>query len=290
MLKKWMLVLLVMLLAGATGCNGRTEPTKDAVDTAIESFMETYAHTYVGLIDDEVVIDIYVLSGIALLQESGYDVDVQDFLTTAQVESYLAALDYSMATNAFKAMLVASIYQVDAPLALDALANYEDIDVWSYAYALIALAYSNNNPTLYQELLQKINVIREEDYRDADYAGVALMATYDAEIDKQPLFDLILGSLSEEGIVSWGEANASSTANVILGLIASGIDPKNIDYTTNDVTLIDALLQFEVNGAFKNYVNGEIDLLYATPQGFAALATYYIYRTDKNAISLFDRS
>ncbi len=56
---------------------------------------------------------------------------------------------------------------------------------------------------------------------------------------------------SEDGVVSWDNANAASTATVILGLIAQGINPEDEAYQTNGVGLVEALMSYELDGAFK---------------------------------------
>jgi hypothetical protein len=86
-------------------------------------------------------------------------------------------------------------------------------------------------------------------------------------------------ALSEDGIISWGNANAASTATIILGLVAQGIDPEDEAYQTNGVGLIEALMAYEADGSFKWKLTDENpDLMFSTPQAFSALVAYKLSR------------
>src|SRR5690606_38091787 len=86
-------------------------------------------------------------------------------------------------------------------------------------------------------------------------------------------------NLTEDGVSSWGSANSASTASVIFGLIAHAIDPRSEEYQTVGVDLIEALLTYELNGAFKWTLDQEeADMMFSTPQVFAALVAYKVYR------------
>jgi hypothetical protein len=82
-----------------------------------------------------------------------------------------------------------------------------------------------------------------------------------------------------EGIESWGSSNAASTAMVILGLVAQGIHPRSEGFTVEDVDLIEALINYYTEDGFNWLMNSEeVDLMFSTPQAFAALVAYKIYR------------
>lgn len=285
--KMWAVLLLVLMLAGATGCQTQISEQEKQVNEAIEAFLDDYVSNYLSVNGETIVIDYYVASAIYLLEQSGYDVNINDYLSDSQAQTFIDQLDYTSATNIFKALVIAKAFDIEANLAIDALEALETVDVWSYAYVLIALNMTNVNPTLKQTILADINVIRTEDYRDADFAAIALMATTNQSLDQQPFHTLINEALTKDGIFAWGQANAASTANVIIGLIALGSDPTSEDYTTEGVHLVSALFAYETEGAFANYLDDELDLAYATPQGFAALVVYKLFLKNNTAIALF---
>ena len=113
------------------------------------------------------------------------------------------------------------------------------------------------------------------------------MATRELDIDKSELFSLIDANLTDEGIMSWERVNACSNAYVILGLIATGVDPAAYG-EGGSVNLVEALLRFEKDGAFSNYEDQELDLAFATPQAFSALVAYKIFLETHQSFLLFD--
>ena len=275
--KLGLLVLSFLLLAGATGCKKEEkDPLLAKVDLAIDAFVSDQLTKFIST-DDKVVLDYYVIPAIKALEDNGYDIKLNELVDMNKVNTYYADYDYSTVGDIFKATVIRKAFNLNLDTAKIKLTEITEVDVWSYTNGLMALNITGVNNTLKQELLTKINVFTEDDYRDADYAGVALMASANSDIDKNPLYNLINTSLSKDGVVTWGEANSSSTANVILGLIANGINPTNEEYTTNGVNLVEALLLYQTDGAFKNKLNGEVDLTFATPQAFSALVAYKLF-------------
>ncbi len=97
--------------------------------------------------------------------------------------------------------------------------------------------------------------------------------------------------------VVWGETtypgteNASSISQIILGLIANGIDPTGIDYTKGTNNLISRLLEFGTETGSFDYVMGDElteDLAFSTPQAFLALVAYQVYSNTYNAVNPYD--
>ncbi len=288
MIKKLGIIILALfMLAGVTGCENKEKEEKDPlikeVDEAIADFLEIYAEDYVN----EETLDYYVISAISALEESGYDVKLTDFISKDDVKTYYENEEYDSISKIFKALLNLKAFNVDNSNVVSELNKVTEVDIYSYSYGLIALKNANINNQLREDILSKINVIREEDYRDADYAGVSLMALGNDDITKEPFYTLINDSLTKDGINAWGSPSSSSTANVILGLLSQGIDPRNEEYTTEGTNLIQALLKYEENGAFKNNIDQEIDLMFATPQGFAALVAFKMYYNNNKPFNLF---
>ena len=97
--------------------------------------------------------------------------------------------------------------------------------------------------------------------------------------------------------VIWGETtypgteNASSMSQIILGMIANGIDPTGLDYTKGTNNLISRLLEFSTETGSFDYVFGDElteDLAFSTPQAFLALVTYQVYANTYSAVNPYD--
>ncbi len=139
---------------------------------------------------------------------------------------------------------------------------------------------------------------------DFDVAGTALIALspyYSTRSDVKAAVDKFVAWASEsqasDGTLSgtWGPS-ASTTAQVILGLTAVGVDPAGDQFTKGGKTLIDQLVSYYDRGEKRLYYlhwqTGDpvMDEAYSTPQGFAALSAYKIFSDTDQAVNLFDYS
>ena len=78
----------------------------------------------------------------------------------------------------------------------------------------------------------------------------------------EELKTMMISNLSPEGVISWGNANSATTATVIIGLISElGKTHGMIYIQVEDVDLIEALLTYEHEGAFK-WMNSDDDIRY----------------------------
>jgi len=278
-MRKIFIFIILVLLAGVTGCR-QEETLDDEINDVIASFIENYADDYVN----EEKMDYYVVSALAALEE----VTLDDYVSNADVNAYLDNLEYNSINDAFIAAVISNAFNI--PLnqkVIDFLTEVDEVSPYEYVYGLIALKIAGVNLELKEELLSNINIIREEDYRDPDYAAIGLLATSNEDIDHAPLFNLIDPNLSKDGIISWGEANSATTANVIIGLIAMGYNPAGDSYITEDVNLLEALLTYEEEGGFVLHHGDDLDLQFSTPQAFAALVTYKVFVETGEAFNLF---
>lgn len=290
MFKKIIFLFLLLALAGATGCKKTEEqdPVLEAVDDTIALFLADYASSYVN--DEENVYDMYVVAAIAALEESGYGVSLSDYAADDAVQDYYSNLPYQTNGEIVKGVLVGDFFEVNYLAASNALSALEeaDVDPYSYTNVLMALKKANLNPTLQSILSAKIIDIKTEDYRDADYAGAGLMATYEEDINREALYGLFTENITATGVSAWGNPNSSSTASVILGLVAIGENPRGEAYQVEEKDLIMMLLDYEEAGAFYYKQDDEqLDLMFSTPQAFAALVAYKIYHTTQEAFCLF---
>ena len=287
-----LLFIMILTLAGVTSCvvndeQNKVNPKVEKIDEVIDVFVKDYASNYLKFENETYTIDFQVLTGLYLLEQSGYDVKVSDYISKESIKNYVDTLDYQTANQIFITSVIDKIYGLTTTKAKEALSSLETVDQWSLTYAYSALKHYGVNEALKEEIASKLTVIRPEDYRDADYAGIALCVLSDEQVDKAPLYDLISSSLTKDGISSWGTANACSTSYSIIGLIASGVDIEKEYVDEEYETLVDNLFKFVENGKFKWELAGVIDESFATPQGFLALCTYRAYLEKLEVVEIF---
>jgi len=179
-----------------------------------------------------------------------------------------------------------------------ALIEAENADnVYSAITQLIGLMMTSSTSNKIDSLVSTLTSTTPE-YMDADYAGMLLQALSFEAIENQTgvaikiedMLTYIASNISDEGMVAYGNANASSTAQVILGFVSQGLNPRGEAYTIEGVDLIEALKTFQIDEAFKyTLANNDADLAFSTPQAFAALVMYKIYRDSFSnpAVSLY---
>ncbi|MFA6628012.1 MAG: hypothetical protein WCT17_05740, partial [Bacilli bacterium] len=185
----------------------------------------------------------------------------------------------------FQALMIGQLYDYQPSTALLALDGFSSFETWNHVIGYLSLKMTNKNITLQQSTRQQMLVRSENDYRDADFAGLALMATADETIDRTLFLGLISDAVDEDGIKSgWGGANSCSTSMAILGYLAIRENPR----TVLTVDLISALLEFFEEGAARYELGEEVDLLFSTPQAFSALVAYKIYAEKSIYVNLFN--
>lgn len=287
-MRKFINILIIIITCFTmSSCNKQDEDKSLGVDKVIKTFLDQYAQTYLNKKDNEYNIDYYVVATISMLEKHDETVKITDYLSKEDALEYIDTLDYTIPTNIFKASIIDKAYHIKSNKPEIALANLNDVDQWSINYVYSALKYYQVNPELQNKILMKLTVINDDDYRDADYAGMTLCVLYGEKVDKQPLFDLIKNNVQKGGVNAWGNINSCSTAMSIIGLLAEGIDINTQYLDENDDSLITNLLRFEHNGTFSYTNNQEPDLIFATPQGFAACVCYSIYQKTNKAVVLF---
>jgi hypothetical protein len=195
-----------------------------------------------------------------------------------------------------KTVLLEVAFEQNLEMSTNQLLSYEIQNHYEALTALTLQSLLNFNS---EDMQPTISFLTSStpNYMDSDYAGMVLLAlSNSAEAEGVEAFinDMILyikDQQSENGITAWGSANSASTAVVILGLLAHNLDPRSEQFTVDGIDLIEALLTYEVDHAFKWIrTQDTIDLAFSTPQAFAALVAYKIYRDTfvKTAFDLFD--
>jgi hypothetical protein len=246
------------------------------VDDFIYDFIETHMDTYIT----DSAVDYNVLSAVYQLNMRNYiDLDVTSRYTYENISITQESFADLSVGNLMKLAIYMTIEHLDTTplkdhlLTLDVTNAYE---LTSYLQALSMLGETDQDAAL-----SLINHTLE----DPDFIGMSYTALYGYEaLDgfdtyMTSSYTYIETTLSEDGIVSWGNANASSTAQLILGLVAQGINPQDEAYQTNTIGLVEALMAYELNGGFKWMITDENpDLMFSTPQAFSALVAYKLSR------------
>lgn len=86
---------------------------------------------------------------------------------------------------------------------------------------------------------------------------------------------------SDGGFSSMNTPNCESTAQVLLAMTSVGIKQSDTHLVKNGNTVLDGVMQYYSNGAFKHVLNGKVNQ-YATDQAMYALVAYYRSLNDEN--------
>ncbi len=259
------------------------------VDRLIQLFIDNYYATYIS--DDAV--DHYTLAAIKQLDLKGYSVPE---LSAASLPSSYATMTRDKIADTFKITVLEKAYAQNLDTSKTALSGFESTNSYDAVSLLTALTMTDGSTEQIDTLISTL-LTSTPAFMDADYAGMILLALApytENSATTQTIDDMVAyiqTMLTETGVESWGNANSSSTATVILGLVAQGINPRGETYQTNDVDLIEALLGYEIDGAYKwQLADDQADMAFSTPQVFSALVAYKIYRDiyGNPAFNLFD--
>jgi len=278
------------------------DTTQEAVYDALMLFMDNQLDTY--LTTD--FIDYNVLLGCQDLCD-GYP--IYDAIQNDSVlETYLDGLTQTTVQDYFKAIMIAntmsdSVYSntlitalnsmvVTGPygqtgLGLLALDSYDHSEDYS-SYVLSALS-TLQTTTPYAEGIDAggMSVVALANYRDEP----GIQALIDEYINWIVDIQLPSGGVTTRDI-TWGDTvypgteNAASISQVILALVANGLDPASGDFVQGDTNMVLRLLDFQLeDGSFDWDLTDEVlnDPAFSTPQAFLALASYYQFMNSYGA-------
>ena len=277
------------------------DDTEKAVDEAIKLFLENLASDYVS----STVIDYNVISALKLLGVADQYLSSSEAVSLVSEDALVTVNDY------FKAII--KLQSVGANT--DDL--YSDLSLiiapgmyGQTAYGLLALdsnVHTADYSTFVISALADLNITTPYD-SGLDAGGISLVAlsNYTDETGVEELIteftDWITSSQLDSGGVktkdiTWGDTvypgteNAASIAQVVMGLIANGINPTGENYTVEENNLITRLLEYQTStGSFDWAFDDEFeeDLVFSTPQAFLALVVYQTYSNTYEAVNPYN--
>lgn len=277
------------------------DTTQKAVDDAIQLFLLNHASDYVS----DASVEYNVISALYLLGL------VDDYVTTEEVETLVNAATLTTVNDYFKAIIKLQSVGVNTDTLITDLNGVVAVGPYGQtAYGLLALD-SNTHIVDYSAFvtsaLTDLDTTSPYDL-GLDSGGISLVALSNYT-DQAGVADLIseyttwiaTSQLDSGGVVTrdvvWGDTtypgteNAASMSQVILGLIANGIDPSSTEYTIDGNNLITRLLDYQTSTGSSDWVLGDEyteDLAFSTPQAFLALVVYQTYMNTYAPVNPYD--
>ncbi len=275
--------------------------TQKAVDDAIQLFLLNYASEYVN----NESVDYNVLSALALL---GLE---DSYIGTVEVETLVNNRTLTTVNDYFKAIIELESVGLHAGDLMNELNEIVSVGPYGQtAYGLLAfdcsyrpVDYSNYVSSALADLL---TTTPYDSGLDAGGISLVALSKYTDETGIQGLIDqyttwISTSQLDTGGVktrdITWGETtypgteNAASISQVILGLIANGIDPTGLNYTKTNNNLITRLLEYQTDSGSFDWAFGDEyteDLAFSTPQAFLALVVYQTYANTYEAVNPYD--
>lgn len=176
-----------------------------------------------------------------------------------------------------------------ALIALDSLAYEVPEDARWTREKLVDYLLTNQNPDGSWSLFGAIP--------NYDFTGMALIALspYKQEQRVQEAIDNAVQFLSTQQDASGGYddpysggVSSETTSQVIIGLTATGIDPRSEAFTKNDLTLIDHLLSYQLQDGSFEHIKGYGSNLMATEQALQALVAYELFLKGEGSLYQFE--
>lgn len=265
-----------------------------AVDQAIHSFLENQSSSFVS----GATLDYNVLIGLDMLGK---------FNEYASDDLILSQLDYNSESTWNELLKTAYILDAmgsDNSVVIGYLNNQlSTVPTFGYANAYLGMktfGSTESNFAAFETTVLDSYIATSPYSSGVDTGGAALQvlslqdsAQYVALVTEYANWihdDQLASGGFKTNDATYGETtypgteNASSISQIILGLLANGIDPAGPDYTQGENTLITRLLEFQnEDGSFNYLMDDEsADLMFSTPQAFLALVAYQYYLDNGN--------
>ncbi len=272
------------------------DTTEQAVFNAINLFLDEQVDNYLS----ETYIDYSIVLGLSVLGK------LEEYISDETITTYISGLTPSSITEYFKIIMILEAANLDATSYYTALNNIVAVGGYGItAYGLLGLdanSHSEDYTSFVSAALSDLNTNTPESL-GLDSGGISLVAlsNYTTETGVATLITdyatwIKDDQLESGGIMTidfgWGTSeNAASISQVILGLVANGIDPTSADYTKINGDLVSRLTEFQTEtGIFDWDLTDDVadDAAFSTPQAFLALAVYYTYSNTYTAVNPFD--
>ncbi|MGI6781663.1 MAG: hypothetical protein ACOX56_02355 [Acholeplasmataceae bacterium] len=291
-MKKFRKILIVLLIIFGgfylVGCEKNED--KKQVETIVNEIFENNNSIFISEgTDGNILFNYDALAGVNLLNKNGYKFDLTKIVSKDKVSNYLNSAVINGEGDAFKLLQLARAYGLPIP---ESIKNFtRDLasvsSFYSYPMALTLINTFNNNQTLLTTILADIPTVHTNEWFDADTAAFILATSTTHEVNKSGLYEVIESKITPNGVKSWDDnPGASSTAMVIIAYTSNKV---SLTYD-NGTNLLHALLNFYDNqkhGFKANAAAEDVDLMFATPQSFAALAIYLASLKSKKAPNLY---
>jgi len=282
-MKKLFLMLIFLLVFAGCSNNEQKDVVDQNVDSYVDSFIETMVMDYVVFEEHEYVVNFYVMGALNKLED--FDKSRID-LDENELSIYLNSLEKTP-LNLFKIVISNDFFGLDQTNVINELNLIEAesitsvYDMLNIIYALNVLGIENELKNTFEEYVLDLE---NNSYSDSDYASQVIIALANKDYDLTSHRNLIIESLSTEGINSWGNNNSASTAIAVMAFLALNENPRDI----NGIDLISILFDYKLDNAFKWLKeDSEADLSFSTPQAFSAFLLYQEFKKLDKRINVF---
>lgn len=282
-MKKLFLMLIFLLVFAGCSNNEQKDVVDQNVDSYVDSFIETMVMDYVVFEEHEYVVNFYVMGALNKLED--FDKSRID-LDENELGIYLNSLEKTP-LNLFKIVISNDFFGLDQTNVINELNLIEAesitsvYDMLNIIYALNVLGIENELKNTFEEYVLDLE---NNSYSDSDYASQVIIALANKDYDLTSHRNLIIESLSTEGINSWGNNNSASTAIAVMAFLALNENPRDI----NGIDLISILFDYKLDNAFKWLKeDSEADLSFSTPQAFSAFLLYQEFKKLDERINVF---
>ena len=277
------------------------DTTMTEADLAIDKLLYSFMKHDLDKVFTEERYGYTLLQAIVKMGLLGYDNRLFSENNIPNIDKYKESWMKDLSAGTVGELFKASLGVIDFDLTnetiktgLDKLTDEESLSIiWTIGYYLDACYNMGVDNATYQSMLNKFaDVMKESEPSDSVNMALQIYALFSDRSEYDDTVDALMTAqvekISADGFNDeWSGNNASSTAQAILAMVASGVDPTDF----NNINLVDALLKYEVNGAFKHTLDAkDADYNFDTPDAIAALLMYKAFKDSNTGISIYDLS
>jgi hypothetical protein len=265
-----------------------------AVYDSIQLFVDNQAENFVS----DTVLDYNVVIALDMLGV------LEDFVTVSEVNAQIDPTSMTAWNEYVKAAYILDAIGEDNSALITAL-NTDINTVPTYGYpsaynAMKSFGETESNFASFETTVLAYYMANTPYDSGVDGGGsaIAVLSNYDTT-EYNALVDAYTTWIHDDQLASggfttrdsvWGETtypgteNAASMSQIILGLLANGIDPTGVDYTQTTNNLVTRVIEFQNTDGSFDYLYGDenADLMFSTPQAFLALVAFQEYLNNGN--------